>query len=531
MGSRRNSCAPLIHMQTGFIDSSNSVNYSYWFAGLSPRLSHVIETMAGTQRRGDTPKFVPPQFENRQRFKSDSVSLDSGLRAAFSHENRGPNKEQVEIILAQKEYHEQWQQERERKLAEEQARRRALLERERLERDRRLKAEREAINQQRHELERQKRLREQEERQRRLEIEKQREAREAQERSSREARRAAEAQRANEERQRSLDEQKRRVRQEIEAKRAEEERRARAEIQAREAKVQKENARREMEIQASETKRAERKAAEERQRAAREMEGRRSQALPEQEQRQTYPRDHKGIPVVIGDAHAELARQRAEQERQPQRSSPSPAMQGSASRPDLLGSQLGSPRVQTISRATADLLVGSLVQPPSPTSPPRVINPTTPEPWISLTSITSVSEGSPRHQNTWYAPTVTASAIMVPTPRHNVEERLFTDRPSFTTKPKDNSPPRVPSLNLPVTASTVAPSLTPPAGIGISFVPDQDGNLLIAHLVPGGPAQATGNLFVGDRLLSVSGQPGAGKTVPEVIRMVLGPKDSEVSTV
>jgi hypothetical protein len=496
----------------------------------------VIETMAGTQRRGDTPKFVPPKFENRQRFKSDSVSLDSGLRAAFSHENRGPNKEQVEIILAQKEYHEQWQQERERKLAEEQARRRALLERERLERDRRLKAEREAINQQRYEIERQKRIREQEERQRRLVIEQQREAREAQERSSREAqerssreaRKAAEVQRANEEHQRSLDEQKRRVRQEIEAKRAEEERRARAEIQAREAKVQKENARREMEVQAREAKRAAREEAEERQRAAREMEVRRSQAL-EQEQRQTYPRDHKGIPVVIGGAHAELARQRAEQERQRQRSSPSPAMQGSASRPDLLGSQLGSPPVQTISRATADLLVGSLVQPPSPTSTPRDIKPTTPEPSISLTSMTSVAEGSPRHQNTWYAPTVTASAIMVPTPRHNVEERLFTDRPSFTTKPKDNSPPRVPSLNLPVTASTVAPSLTPPAGIGISFVPDQDGNLLIAHLVPGGPAQATGNLFVGDRLLSVSGQPVAGKTVPEVIRMVLGPKDSEVS--
>lgn len=474
--------------------------------------------MAGTQRRGDTPKFVPPKFENRQRFKSDSVSLDSGLRAAFSHENRGPNQEQVEIILAQKEYHEQWQQERERKLAEEQARRRTLLERERLERDRRLKADREAINQQRHEIERQQRLREQEERQHRLEMEKQREAREAQQRSSREAqerslreaRKAAEAQR------------------EIEAKRAEEERRARAEIQAREAKVQKENARREMEIQTREAKRAAREAAEERQRAAREMEVRRSQAL-EQEQRQTYPRDHKGIPVVIGGAHAELARQRAEQDRQRQRSSPSPAMQGSASRPDLLGSQLGSPPVQPISRATADLLVGSLVQPPSPTSTPPVIKPTTPEPSISLTSMTSsVSEGSPRHQNTWYAPTVTASAIMVPTPRHNVEERLFTDRPSFTTKPKDNSPPRVPSLNMPVTASTVAPSLTPPAGIGISFVPDQDGNLLIAHLVPGGPAQATGNLFVGDRLLSVSGQPVAGKTVPEVIRMVLGPKDSEV---
>ena len=70
---------------------------------------------------------------------------------------------------------------------------------------------------------------------------------------------------------------------------------------------------------------------------------------------------------------------------------------------------------------------------------------------------------------------------------------------------------------------------TPPAGIGISFVPDQDGNLLIAHLVPGGPAMLSGQLYIGDRLLSVSGQPVAGKTVPEVIRMVLGPKGTEVS--
>ena len=67
-----------------------------------------------------------------------------------------------------------------------------------------------------------------------------------------------------------------------------------------------------------------------------------------------------------------------------------------------------------------------------------------------------------------------------------------------------------------------------PAGIGISFVPDQDGNLLIAHLVPGGPALMSGQLFIGDRLLSVSGQSVAGKAVPEIIRMVLGPKDSEV---
>lgn len=67
-----------------------------------------------------------------------------------------------------------------------------------------------------------------------------------------------------------------------------------------------------------------------------------------------------------------------------------------------------------------------------------------------------------------------------------------------------------------------------PAGIGISFVPDQDGNLLIAHLVPGGPALMSGQLFIGDRLLSVSGQSVAGKTVPEIIRMVLGPKGSEV---
>ena len=38
----------------------------------------------------------------------------------------------------------------------------------------------------------------------------------------------------------------------------------------------------------------------------------------------------------------------------------------------------------------------------------------------------------------------------------------------------------------------------------------------------------SGQLFVGDLLLSVSGQPVTGKTVPEIIRMVLGPKDTEV---
>jgi hypothetical protein len=119
------------------------------------------------------------------------------------------------------------------------------------------------------------------------------------------------------------------------------------------------------------------------------------------------------------------------------------------------------------------------------------------------------------------------SAMMVHQQQHNVEERLFATRPSFTPKvqtapasaPEVKSPSeRIPSPRPTPPASPAAPAATtstststpsapqrppPPAGIGISFVPDQDGNLLIAHLVPGGPAMMSGQMYIGDRLLAV----------------------------
>lgn len=175
-----------------------------------------------------------------------------------------------------------------------------------------------------------------------------------------------------------------------------------------------------------------------------------------------------------------------------------------------------------------------------------------------------------------------ASVLMVPQESHDAEERLFASRPSFTPKrasvppqqperqssPQQQPPPPQPPVRrsqetktppaevspspgplapasqsspvsqraqlftapAPASPSPLAQQTPQPAGIGISFVPDQDGNLLIAHLVPGGPAMTSGQLFVGDRLLSVSGLPVAGKSVPEVIRMILGPKGTEVTT-
>jgi len=324
--------------------------------GLSPRLSHVVETMAGTQRRGDTPKFRPPPVENRQRFRADSVSLGEGLRCAFAHENRGPTPEQVAAIHADMAEHERRQAELERRMAEEQEGRSKLLLRDRLEREER----------------------------------------------------------------------------------------------ARKALAAK------------------------------------------------YPERH----VASGILNHDNSRRRQWQVLEPN------------------DSTTASPGVIFPARH----LGGEVVH-------------------------------------------VEPSVMMVPQQGHNVEERLFASRPSFTPKaqrapspqatlpppsevqiqmpaqrppaPQAGTPPILIQLgssrmkmSRPLSPAPVAPTgggpMLTPAGIGISFVRDQDGNLLIAHLVPGGPAMLSGQLYIGDRLISVSGQPVAGKTVPEVIRMILGPKDSEV---
>mmetsp|Transcript_67290 Transcript_67290/g.98447 ORF Transcript_67290/g.98447 Transcript_67290/m.98447 type:complete len:466 (+) Transcript_67290:63-1460(+) len=342
----------LYHPQTGHGNIEGGENHT----GLSPRLSHVVETMAGTQRRGDTPKFRPPPVENRQRFRADSVSLGEGLRCAFAHENRGPTPEQAAAIRADMAEHERRHAELERRMAEEQEGRSKLLLRDRLER----------------------------------------------------------------------------------------EERARKVLAAK------------------------------------------------------YPERHVTSGILNHD---------------------------------------DSPRRQWQVLERNDSIIAS----------PGVILPA-------------------RHLGREVVH-VEPSVMMVPQQGHNVEERLFASRPSFTPKaphapspqatlpppsdvqiqmpaqrppaPQAGTPPILIQLgssrmkmSRPLSPASVAsrgggPMLTP-AGIGISFVPDQDGNLLIAHLVPGGPAMLSGQLYIGDRLLSVSGQPVAGKTVPEVIRMILGPKDTEV---
>ena len=108
--------------------------------GLSPRLSHVVETMAGTQRKGDIPNWRAQrrlEVANRRPVKADEVSLAEGLRSAFAHENRGPTEAQAAAIRAEKEHFEQREQEKRQRIEAEQARRAELLTLDRQERERR----------------------------------------------------------------------------------------------------------------------------------------------------------------------------------------------------------------------------------------------------------------------------------------------------------------------------------------------------------------------------------------------------------
>lgn len=67
-----------------------------------------------------------------------------------------------------------------------------------------------------------------------------------------------------------------------------------------------------------------------------------------------------------------------------------------------------------------------------------------------------------------------------------------------------------------------------PAGIGISLSPIHSGGMLVANLVPGGPAALTGKVLMGDELLAVDGRLIAGSSIPDVIRLVLGPSGTQV---
>lgn len=391
-------------------------------AGLSPRLSHVVETMAGTQRMGDTPKFRAPPAENRQRFKADSVSLGEGLRSAFAHENRGPTPAQASAIRAETETHERHQEELQRRMAVEHERRSQLLRRDRLEREKRAQELLAAKQRQREEADRKKKSYEREVR-----------------------------------------------------------RRSSSPVKARPHTFQAPS---------------------------------RSQVV------EAYTPPPQGKIFVLNDRRPAEHLNRNSEPRMFRGSSPekssamqSPARQWQVLGPEASASSSPPPKIG-VSMLPPKSLRGEMVQP---------------------------------------------SVMMVPQEDHNVEARLFASRPAFTPKAPHLtqmvSPPQpavarrpppvisgaVPVLSQPgssqmsralssasVTSTESAHTPTPPAGIGISFVPDQDGNLLIAHLVPGGPAMLSGQLYIGDRLLSVSGQPVAGKTVPEVIRMILGPKDTEV---
>jgi hypothetical protein len=424
--------------------------------------------MAGTQRRGDVPKFRRHRVENRQPFRAEHVSLGEGLRAAFAHENRGPTPAQAAAIRAEVDFHERRREERQRRLETEQERRRALVLQDRLAREHRAQEE----------LAAKQRLREEQERSNTLE----------RNRSASSARWTTQVP---------------------------------LPVNQTQGRYSSPSVSRAAEVQV--------------------IHG--SGAAKEREWYVMEPGVVAGAPVTS-----------------PSSFGPSPTelylmQQGVAGRVAMPGQGQSAPppAVQGTRAGSASPTPRSPMPPPVPSSalPPG------------------------------------ASALMVPQESHNVEERLFASRPSFTPK-RDSVPPQQPeqqsspqqqppppqppvrrsqenktpplalqavvadgssspgpvapaSQSRPVlqrgSPSPLAqrigmgtPPVAQPAGIGISFVPDQDGNLLIAHLVPGGPAMMSGLLFVGDRLLSVSGQPVAGKSVPEVIRMILGPKGTEVST-
>jgi len=67
------------------------------------------------------------------------------------------------------------------------------------------------------------------------------------------------------------------------------------------------------------------------------------------------------------------------------------------------------------------------------------------------------------------------------------------------------------------------------AGVGIGFALRPNGSLVVDVLAGGGPAERTGQVFKGDWLRAVDGVSVKGKQVSEVVQMLRGPPDSDVT--
>ena len=67
-------------------------------------------------------------------------------------------------------------------------------------------------------------------------------------------------------------------------------------------------------------------------------------------------------------------------------------------------------------------------------------------------------------------------------------------------------------------------------GIGMSFVVSE-GRHIVSMLAPNGTAQASGQVEVGDIILSVNDVPAQGKSVKELVGEIVGPENTEVVVV
>mmetsp|Transcript_7571 Transcript_7571/g.11994 ORF Transcript_7571/g.11994 Transcript_7571/m.11994 type:complete len:123 (+) Transcript_7571:938-1306(+) len=67
-----------------------------------------------------------------------------------------------------------------------------------------------------------------------------------------------------------------------------------------------------------------------------------------------------------------------------------------------------------------------------------------------------------------------------------------------------------------------------PSGVGIVFTEAEDGSLVVSRLVPGGPAEETGQVAVGDVLYEVEGENVYRADKQKIARKVLGSEGTMV---
>jgi hypothetical protein len=125
---------------------------------------------------------------------------------------------------------------------------------------------------------------------------------------------------------------------------------------------------------------------------------------------------------------------------------------------------------------------------------------------------------------------LTTSALLSPAaPKANGQDRTGNETPS---QGEDDGPkPRMVTIQRRANYGGGGPPPGSDIGIGIKFVPNDEGEMTVTSLLPGAPAMESNKIFPGDVIVAVSQVYVHGKTSDEVKSLIMGKPGTSVDLI